>query len=39
MKEVGAASRQAAVTHSMAPDEILKNSMASFAFEHFEIAP
>jgi ferritin-like metal-binding protein YciE len=28
----------AAVTHSMAPDEILKNSMANFAFEHFEIA-
>ena len=28
----------AAVTHSMASDEILKNSMANFAFEHFEIA-
>ena len=28
----------AAVTHTMAPDEILKNSMANFAFEHFEIA-
>lgn len=28
----------AAVTHSMAPDEILKNSMANFALEHFKIA-
>ena len=28
----------AAVTHSMATDEILKNSLANFAFEHFEIA-
>ncbi|MCJ8139976.1 ferritin-like domain-containing protein [Falsirhodobacter halotolerans] len=28
----------AAVTHSMASDEILKNSMANFAFENFEIA-
>lgn len=28
----------AAMTHSMASDEILKNSLANFAFEHFEIA-
>ncbi|MCZ0960931.1 ferritin-like domain-containing protein [Paracoccus benzoatiresistens] len=28
----------AAVTHSLTSDEILKNSMANFAFEHFEIA-
>ncbi|WP_347138394.1 ferritin-like domain-containing protein [Paracoccus sp. SSK6] len=28
----------AAVTHSLASDEILKNSLANFAFEHFEIA-
>ena len=28
----------AAVTHSMTTDEILKNSLANFAFEHFEIA-
>lgn len=28
----------AAVTHSLASDEILKNSMANFAFENFEIA-
>lgn len=28
----------AAVGHSVAPDEILKNSMANFAFENFEIA-
>ncbi|MDB5612639.1 MAG: hypothetical protein JWQ22_292 [Devosia sp.] len=28
----------AAVGHTAAPDEILKNSMANFAFENFEIA-
>ncbi|MBF5080066.1 ferritin-like domain-containing protein (plasmid) [Paracoccus marcusii] len=28
----------AALTHSMASDEILKNSYANYAFEHFEIA-
>jgi ferritin-like metal-binding protein YciE len=28
----------AAITHAMAPDEILKNTMANYAFEHFEIA-
>lgn len=28
----------AAVGHTVAPDEILKNSMANFAFENFEIA-
>lgn len=28
----------AAMTHTMATDEILKNSLANFAFEHFEIA-
>ena len=28
----------AAITHAFAPDEILKNSFANFAFENFEIA-
>lgn len=28
----------AALTHSLAPDEILKNTMANYAFENFEIA-
>lgn len=28
----------AAITHSFAGDEIVKNSFANFAFEHFEIA-
>jgi ferritin-like metal-binding protein YciE len=28
----------AAIGHSMAGDEILKNAMANFAFEHYEIA-
>jgi ferritin-like metal-binding protein YciE len=28
----------AAITHSFAPDEILKNTFANFAFENFEIA-
>ena len=28
----------AAMTHSLATDEIIKNSLANFAFEHFEIA-
>lgn len=28
----------AAIGHTVAPDEILKNSMANFAFENFEIA-
>jgi len=28
----------AAMSHSMAPDEIVKNSFANFAFEHYEIA-
>jgi ferritin-like metal-binding protein YciE len=28
----------AAITHSAAPDEIVKNSFANFAFENFEIA-
>jgi ferritin-like metal-binding protein YciE len=28
----------AALGHTMAPDEILKNSFANYAFEHFEIA-
>src|ERR1700712_3590094 len=29
----------AALGHTAAPDEILKNSFANFAFENFEIAP
>jgi ferritin-like metal-binding protein YciE len=28
----------AALAHSPAPDEVLKNTMANFAFEHYEIA-
>lgn len=28
----------AAIAHTTAPDEILKNSFANYAFEHFEIA-
>jgi ferritin-like metal-binding protein YciE len=28
----------AAMAHTIAPDEVLKNTMANFAFEHFEIA-
>lgn len=28
----------AALGHSVAPDEVLKNSLANFAFEHYEIA-
>lgn len=32
------AGSMAALTHTMAPDEVLKNSLANFAFENFEIA-
>jgi ferritin-like metal-binding protein YciE len=28
----------AAIAHAMAPDEVVKNSFANYAFEHFEIA-
>ncbi|MDB5382628.1 MAG: hypothetical protein JWO26_2260 [Rhodospirillales bacterium] len=28
----------AALAHTVAPDEVLKNTLANFAFEHFEIA-
>jgi ferritin-like metal-binding protein YciE len=28
----------AALGHSMAPDEVVKNTFANFAFEHYEIA-
>ena len=28
----------AAITHTVAPDEVIKNTFANFAFEHFEIA-
>lgn len=28
----------AAIGHTVAPDEIIKNSFANFAFENFEIA-
>ena len=28
----------AAITHTMADDEVVKNTLASFAFENFEIA-
>lgn len=34
----GFAGTMAAMGHSMAGDEILKNSFANYAFEHFEIA-
>ncbi|MHA6298344.1 ferritin-like domain-containing protein [Devosia sp. CAU 1758] len=32
------AGSMAAIGHTMAPDEIVKNSFANFAFEHYEIA-
>jgi ferritin-like metal-binding protein YciE len=32
------AANLAAIGHSMAPDEVVKNSFANFAFEHYEIA-
>ena len=28
----------AALAHTVAPDEVIKNTFANFAFEHFEIA-
>ena len=28
----------AALAHTIAPDEVIKNTFANFAFEHFEIA-
>ncbi len=35
---LSAGGSMAAIGHSMADDEILKNSFANFAFENFEIA-
>ncbi|WP_128253130.1 ferritin-like domain-containing protein [Falsirhodobacter deserti] len=35
---LSASGAMAALSHTMASDEILKNSFANFAFEHFEIA-
>lgn len=35
---LSAGGRMAAIGHSMADDEILKNSIANFAFENYEIA-
>ena len=35
---LGLAGGMAAMSHSLAGDEILKNSFANYAFEHFEIA-
>ncbi|MDQ2803269.1 MAG: ferritin-like domain-containing protein [Pseudomonadota bacterium] len=32
------AGNMAALMHTVAPDEVLKNSLANYAFEHFEIA-
>jgi ferritin-like metal-binding protein YciE len=32
------AANLAAIGHSIAPDEVVKNSFANFAFEHYEIA-
>ena len=35
---LGLVGNMAALAHTVAPDEVLKNTMANFAFEHFEIA-
>ncbi len=35
---LGISGSLAALAHTLAPDEILKNSFANFAFENFEIA-
>jgi ferritin-like metal-binding protein YciE len=35
---LGLVGNLAALAHSPAPDEVLKNTLANFAFEHFEIA-
>ncbi|MBV9538618.1 MAG: ferritin-like domain-containing protein [Acidisphaera sp.] len=35
---LGFMGNMAAIAHTVAPDEIIKNSFANFAFEHFEIA-
>ncbi len=35
---LGLAGNMAALMHTVAPDEVLKNSLANYAFEHFEIA-
>jgi ferritin-like metal-binding protein YciE len=34
----GLAANVAALGHAMAPDEVIKNSLANYAFEHYEIA-
>lgn len=40
IKDMGTAlmGNLAAIAHTVAPDEVLKNSFANYAFEHFEIA-
>jgi ferritin-like metal-binding protein YciE len=40
LKDIGLSmsGSMAAITHSVAGDEIIKNSFANYAFEHFEIA-
>ncbi len=35
---LGLAGNMAALAHTVAPDEVLKNTFANYAFEHFEIA-
>ncbi len=35
---LGLAGNMAALMHTVAPDEVVKNSFANYAFEHFEIA-
>lgn len=35
---MGLMGNMAALAHTVAPDEVLKNTLANFAFEHFEIA-
>lgn len=35
---MGLVGNMAALAHTVAPDEVLKNTFANFAFEHFEIA-
>ena len=35
---MGLIGNMAALAHTVAPDEVLKNTFANYAFEHFEIA-
>jgi ferritin-like metal-binding protein YciE len=40
LKDIGTSimGNMAAMTHALAQDEVMKNTLANFAFEHFEIA-